>query len=220
MKKDNGRLVRILDTFEQTTVFDTKDSVDAYHVAILKDRGFVDATIKPDGGTPKEATIHRITASGYDALAEEHLGGPAAPISDWHDDNWLMTYWKDLLHISFESQSFHDHLVSTVSTGAIALAFLVAKELGWKCWSDISWLWIFAVFAWVLALTFVLTSCHTATYKSRKCSELIASGQRELSDDFSQKYTWTWWLNIFSSISLVAGIILFGSFVVFVLNVK
>ena len=218
MKKDNARLKRKMETFEQTTKFETNDPVDAYHVAILKDRGFVDASLTPDSlGTPSKAVIGRITARGYDALEEERLG-PVSYASDWHDDDWLMAYWKDLLHISFESQSFHDHLISTVATGAIALAFVIAKELGWKDWHDVSGLWLTSVVSWVLSLAFVLTSTHTATYKSRKCSELIAAGKRELSDAFSQKYTWTWWLNICSSIALVLGIVLFGIFIIRVLN--
>lgn len=213
MKKDNERLYRIMVEFEQKSVFSTNDPIDAYHVALLKDRGFVDAEVTYGKvGTPETAIIHRITVTGYEALEEERAGGKLTTI-DWHDDNWLMTYWKDLLKISFEAQSFHDHLVSTVSTGAIALAFVVAKELKWKSISDVNGLWMCAVTSWVFALTFVLVSCHTATYKSRRCSEFIAAGHRELSDAFSQKYTWTWWLNILSSVALVVGIGFFGWFI-------
>lgn len=216
MKKDNERLCRIMVEFEQKSEFSTNNISDAYHVALLKDRGFVDAdVIYGKVGTPETAVIHRITATGYDALEEERAGGKLTN-ADWHDDNWLMTYWQDLLKISFEAQSFHDHLVSTGSTGAIALAFVVAKELNWKSVSDVSTLWMCAVISWAVALTFVLVSCHTATYKSRRCSEFIAAGKRELSDAFSQKYTWTWWLNILSSVALVSGIGFFGWFIVLV----
>ena len=213
MRKDNERLCRIMVEFEQKSVFSTNDPIDAYHVALLKDRGFVDAEVTYGKvGTPETALIHRITATGYEALEEERAGGKLAT-ADWHDDNWLMAYWKDLLRIAFEAQSFHDHFVSTVSTGAIALAFVVARELKWKSVSDVSALWMCAVASWVFALIFVLISCHTATYKSQKCSQFIAAGHRELSDAFSQKFTWTWWLNILSSVVLVAGIGFFGWFI-------
>ncbi len=214
MKKDNERLYRIMVEFEQNSKFSTNDSVDAYHVAILKDRNFVEATVEndPTTRTPAKAIIHRITAFGYDALQEERAGGKAV-LSDWHDDNWLMAYWKDLLKISFEAQSFHDHLVSTVSTGAIALAFVVAKEFNWKSFSDVNAWWTTSVALWALALTLVLISCHTATFKSRKCSDYIAAGHRELSDKFSQKYTWTKLLNVLSSAALVLGIVSFAFFV-------
>ena len=69
MKRDKNICKRIMLQFEQTSVFSTRDYVEACHVGLLKDRNYVEADIKYDeNGRVASAIIHRITALGYDEL--------------------------------------------------------------------------------------------------------------------------------------------------------
>lgn len=206
---------RILLQFEQTSCFTTSDACDAYHVALLRDRGFVEAKIVPQDGFPREAVIFRLTDEGHKALQTD-LEFFKGVLETQDSQEQTPSDREHLKKLRIECEKFRDDTLRIVSTGGIGLAFSVAGFLitnggvEFSTWS-VGWL-ILAIVSWSAVIVLLLWS----TIASQKSIDLFLDG----SEGAKKADSVTGWLNVLNIILVCVGIAAFAGFLLTVNSLK
>ena len=206
---------RILLQFEQTSCFATSDACDAYHVALLRDRGFVEAKIVPQDGFPREAVIFRLTDEGHKALQTD-LEFFSGVLETQDSQEQTSSDREHLKKLRIECEKFRDDTLRIVSTGGIGLAFSVAGFLitnggvEFSTWS-VGWL-ILAIVSWSAVIVLLLWS----TISSQKSIDLFLDG----SEGAKKADSVTGWLNVLNIILVCVGIAAFAGFLLTVNSLK
>lgn len=210
MTRDLSICKRILLEFVQNDKYHTEEKRDAYHVALMIDRGYVEGRVERDeSGFPANATIGRMTAVGHDAYEREFL--------DPDKSSWEVSksdYYNSLVVTKRENELARDKMLSTIATGGIALGFgVVSYLLGQNV--KVEYVpWIIAVTFWGLTLVGLLASDHVG---GGAIDDYI---DRMNSPDSEEPNRKTWrervapWLNLSNCISAIAGVAAFTWFIV------
>lgn len=207
MKRDKWRMRRILLQFEQTSCFATKDARDAYHVALLRDRGLVEANILPQDAFPQEAIVFRLTDKGHTALQND-LEFFSSALESQDSREQASSDREHLQKIRIDGEKFRDETLRFVSTGGIGLAFSVVgflftnRGVEFSMWSYI-WL-ILAVGAWSAVIVILLVS----TYTSQKAIDLFLDGSGEA----IKTDRVTMFFNVLNIVLICVGIVAFAGF--------
>lgn len=206
---------RILLQFEQTSCFATSDACDAYHVALLRDKGFVEARVVPQDGFPREAVIFRLTDEGHKALqADLEFFGRTLEAQDGQEQT--PSDREHLKKLRIECEKFRDETLRIVSTGGIGLAFSVAGFLftngavKFSSWAVI-WL-ILAILSWAAVIVSLLWS----TITSQKSIDLFLA----CSEGAGKADSVTGRLNVLNIILVCVGIVAFVGFLLTVNSLK
>ena len=213
MTRDIMVCKRIMLQLAQNGHFVSETLGEAYHVALLVDRGYVDAKIETDDkGTPIKAVVGRMTAIGHDALEGEFSAGNVEQSSGVTPDE----YYKILVENKHNNEMARDKMLATIATGGIGLLFgiisyLKTNSIGFKLMP-----WLITLSLWTLVLIGLLLSDHWGGKSIDKCIEHLY----DASDDVMHKYT-TFdsiikWLNGFNCVAIILGV---ASFVWFLITI-
>ena len=209
MNRDLMICKRILLQFVQSGKFATDDPVEAYHVALLMDRNYIEARLtKNEAGTPISAVIGRLTACGHDVFEAEFSNAVNQGSESASQD-----YYKILVENKAENDRGRDKVLLSVSTGGIALLFAIASffrnaQVPFKTLP-----WMLTVGLWGTVLVGLLLSYHVA-------AKAIDKSIAEMNDskcDVMHKQSWldriSEYLNIYDCMAVVAGIVTFAWFI-------
>ena len=213
MTRDIMVCKRIMLQLAQNGHFVSETLEEAYHVALLVDRGYVEAKIETnDKGTPIKAVVGRMTAIGHDALEGEFSAGNVEQSSGVTPDE----YYKILVENKHNNEMARDKMLATIATGGIGLLFgiisyLKTNSIGFKLMP-----WLITLSLWTLVLIGLLLSDHWGGKSIDKCIEHLY----DASDDVMHKYT-TFdsiikWLNGFNCVAIILGV---ASFVWFLITI-
>ena len=187
--------------FEQQSVFATTDYSEAYHVGLLKDRGYVEADITCDSnGRISSAVIHRITAVGHDILEGEIIDERLKHKEEERDER------KSLVKENYEAQKAFEKTLYLLSSGGIVLAttILTARH-GAFVYTSCPYGVLSALGSWGVALALLLF-LHLVSYKAHERQiEGIDSGQKEQS-----YYNNTWRIMVAHLYWIIAVVVTFG----------
>ena len=209
MNRDLMICRRILLQFVQTGNFSTNDPTEAYHVALMVDRNYVEAKVSTnDAGTPIAAQIGRLTACGHDAVEAELATAMSQPQSSNQSD-----YYNILVRNQAENDQGRDKILLSVATGGIALLFAIASFYRSHEITLETVPWVITVSLWGTVLVGLLVSYHVGSTAARNA---ISSLNDPESDVRHQKTIYdltTEKLNTYNCIAVIAGIVTFSWFI-------
>lgn len=209
MTRDMLLCKRILMQFVQSGQFSTDDSTEACHVALLKDRGYVEAQIVSDDcGRPKGATIGRMTATGYDHYEREFSNEEDGDCEIVSKGN----YYNNLITIKRENELSRDKLIATIATGGIALCFGVASYFHGHNLRIHYAQWIATIIILAVVLIGRLISDHIGGMAIDKCVEQLGNPESDVAFKPTCWDSVAYWLNIANCVLVIAGIIAFAWF--------
>lgn len=204
---------RILLQFVQTGRFSTNDPVEAYHVALMVDRNYVEAEIEKDGsGKPTSAVIGRLTACGHDAYDAEFLSQKETSVGGFRQD----AYYNVLATIKSENDKGRDKVLLTISTGGIALLFAIVSffRRAQIPFETVPWIITISLLAFVLIG--LLVSYHLGSNAIDCCIAKINDSEQGLCYKYKKGFLdkVSQWLNVANCVFVIMGI---GTFAWFVL---
>ena len=205
---------RIIMQYIQSGQFSTNDAKEAYHVALLCDRGYVVASVKTDAaGHPISATIGRMTAIGHDCYEKELECEPdeSAGCVDWIIPR--EEYYNSLVVTKRENEQSRDKMLATIATGGIALCFGIASYFYSEHITIKYPLWLAAISLWTLTLIGRLISDHIGSRAIDKCIERLNEPECDVACMPSAWDKIAFGLNIVNCIMAVLGIATFAWFV-------
>jgi hypothetical protein len=209
MKRDIMVCKRILLQIIQTGHFVSETPEDAYHVALLADRQYVEAKIERDDfGTPIKATVGRLTAAGHDAY-ESEFAIPAPPPST---SSFIETYYKILVNNKHGNDLARDKMLATIATGGIGLLFGIASYLktNEKDFQLIPW--FFTLTLWGLVLIGLMISAHLQAKAIDKAISQLGNTSTGVMHHYTLWDIIPIWLNHLNCASAILGIATFAWF--------
>ena len=207
MTRDLMICKRILLQVVQSGGFQTNDRTEACHVALMLDRGYVEASIKKDcNGCPVEATIGRITAQGYDAYDRE-FDSVLEKKSD--ADVSPREYYNMLTEIKRENEKARDKMVAFIASSGIGLGFAVASYLHGHQVEVNRIAWLIPLALWASTLVGLLVSDHLGSNAIDECIEKMNNGTNDVCTEPTSSDKRLQSLNIANCMMAVAGIIAF-----------
>lgn len=213
MKRNSMLCKRIMLQLEQNGHFVSETPEEAYHVALLADRGYVSAKIDTDGyGTPTKATVGRMTAIGHDALAVEFSSPPVSSNST----DFFEKYYESLVNTKHANETARDKLLTTIATGGIGLLFGIASYLKTNIKEFQLTPWITTLVLWGLVLVGLLISDHGGNIAMDKIIEKLPDYKTDVRHHFTAWDHFLHWLNGVNCIVAILGI---GSFAWFLWTV-
>lgn len=204
---------RIMLQIAQNGHFVSSTLEEAYHVALLVDRGYVTATIETDDcGTPVKATVGRMTAIGHDALDREYSDGSIAPSPIISKEK----YYGILTDLKQKNEFARDKILSTIATGGIGILFGIASYL--KTNSKVFQLlpWIITLVLWAWVLIGLLIADHAG---GKAMDKAIAQLAEDNSDIMQSNTLWDRVSSIFNFLNCLAAIVGIGAFAWFLLTI-
>lgn len=214
MKRDLMMCKRIMLQLSQNGHFISETKEEAYHVALLVDRGYVDAKIEYDPlGTPLKATIGRMTAVGHDALE-----GEFAATSRGEQDAIVSPkeYYNILVANKHNNETTRDKMLATIATGGMALLFGIASYLKSNGMVVPLVSWLFTLSLWALVLIGLLFSCHIEGKNAESAIEKLNDPNADVMHRQLPLDRIGHWLNVIDCIAAVLGI---GTFTWFIIQV-
>lgn len=171
MERNIDLMIDILEQFKLAGTYETESPYLAEHIALLKDRNYVEAEITADAsGKPKSAKIQRITAEGYDDLAISLRNrGAGSYVLDDEDKDEL----KRAKDGQMEAERLFDKVLYFLSSGGIVAILLMAAKLLELKRPIMSCCWLFYT---VICLCVTLISSLVSHYcSSRAFDRFIAA---------------------------------------------
>ena len=171
-EKEVSRLLLLL---ERQSYVETEYLQDIWHLAYLRDLGFIDVDIEKDKNTHRLARAYacRITKRGFDYLAQIRAKKYCLTDGDVHD--------RDIAeNLYYESQRTFDHTLGTLSTGGVALSFGIASALGVQK-ECVAWnhcVLSAAIVSWVGSLVVMLMSYRSSADHALRRMKQIDAGER------------------------------------------
>ena len=194
----------------QSGRFRTDDHAEAYHVALLRDRGYVEACVKCDEeGVPVGATVGRITAVGHDCYEKEFTDESGDGLG-WGES--MKSYYNNLIITKRENDRARDKMLATIATGGIALCFSIVSYFhGHKILIHYVPCIASLVF-WALTLIGLLISDYVGSRAIDKCIEHL----NDVGCNITNRYTFldrlALQLNLVNCLCAVLGIMAFAWF--------
>jgi len=210
MTRDIMICKRILMQVVQSGRFRTDDRAEAYHVALLRDRGYIEACVRCDEeGIPVSATVGRITAIGHDCYekefadeSREHLGLNVS----------MEDYYNNLITTKRENEQARDKVLATIATGGIALCFSIVSYFhGHKILIHYGPCIASLVF-WALTLIGLFISDHVGSRAIDVCIEHLNDVGCNITSRFTFFDRLALMLNLVNCLCAVLGIMAFAWF--------
>lgn len=213
MKRDVVICKRIMLQLAQNGHFVSETPEEAYHVALLVDKGYVTATIDTDAcGTPVKATIGRITAMGHDVLEGEFSDEPivSEPVISKEK------YYGILADLKQKNEFARDKILLTIATGGIGLLFGIASYLKTNS-KDFQLLPLFITLAlWALVLMGLLLADHLG---GKAMDKAIAHLTDDSTDIMQNNTPWDQVPRVCNVLNCIAAILGIGAFAWFLLTI-
>lgn len=213
MKCDDMMCKRIMLQLVQNGHFVSETLEEAYHAALLKDNGYVDAKIETDNlGTPTKVTIGRMTANGHDALEREFSPVSVTQSAGISPDE----YYKILVANKHDNETSRDKMLATISTGGIGLLFAIVSYLKTNK-IDVPLLpWLITLSLWASVLIGLLISDHIGGKAIDKSIEKLYDEKSDVMHNHMMIDRVTHFLNSFNCIAVMAGV---GTFTWFIIKI-
>ena len=201
---------RILLQVVQSGGFQTNDRTEACHVALMLDRGYVEAVVeKDDNGCPVGAKIGRITAEGYDAYDREF----DSMTEDKRDpDITQREYYNVLTQIKRENEIARDKMLSLIASSGIGLGFAVVAYLHGHQVEVNMVAWLIPLALWAATLVGLLVSDHLGSRAIDACIEKMNDASSDVCVKPIAMDTTLRKLNVVNCVTAIAGIIAFTVF--------
>ena len=213
MKRDIMICKRIMLQLVQNGHFVSETPEEAYHAALLKDRGYVDAKVESDSfGKPIKVTIGRLTAIGHDAFEGEFTTSVGVQCAGITSEE----YYKILVANKHDNETARDKLLATISTGGIGLLFAIVSYLKTSKIDVPLWPWLSTLSLWALVLVGLLISDHIGGKAIDKSIEKLYDEKSDVMHSHTMIDRVAHVLNNFNCIAVVAGI---GTFTWFILTI-
>ncbi len=211
MMRDRLLSKRIMLQFVQNGQFSAVTREEAYHVALLKDKGFVEATVECDAaGTPIKATIGRLTSSGHDAIETDLSSADEAQDSIITPQD----YYKLLVENKHGNEVARDRMLATIATGGIALLFAIASYLKTNNMLLPLFPWLITLTAWTLVLVGLMFSSHLG---GRAIDGIIEKLSAPNADVMHKRVAVEYFLGVINVLNCVGALIGVGTFAWFLL---
>lgn len=213
MTRDLMICKRIMLQLAQNGHFVSETLEEAYHVALLVDRGYVDAKIETnDKGIPVKAVVGRLTAIGHDALEGEFSESKVEQPSGMSPEE----YYKILVENKHNNETARDKMLATIATGGIGLLFGIVSYLKTNgiVFKPMPWLVTLGLWTWVLMG--LLISDHLGGKSIDKCIEHLYDSNADVMHKPTLFDSIAEWLNGFNCIAVILGV---ASFVWFLMTI-
>lgn len=213
MKRNSMLCKRIMLQLEQNGHFVSETAEEAYHVALLEDRGYVRAKIDTDDyGIPVKATVGRMTAIGHDALAVEF----SSPSVSSNSPDSFEKYYKSLVDTKHANEAARDKLLTTIATGGIGLLFAIASYLKTNVKEFQLTPWVITLVLWGLVLVGLLISDHGGNIAMDKIIAKLPDHKTDVRHHFTP---WDRFLHLLNGANCIVAILGIGTFAWFLWTV-
>lgn len=177
MERNIDLMIDILEQFKLAETYETDNPYLAEHIALLKDRDYIEAEIIADGfGRPKSAKIHRITAKGYDDLEVSLRGRGVVGYALDDEDKDELKRAKDG---QIEAERLFDKVLYFLSSGGIVAVLMMAAKLLELNKPIVSYCWLFyAVIIFCVTLISSLVSHYCSSRAFDRFIGAIYDGNR------------------------------------------
>ena len=211
MKRDRMLCKRIMLQLAQNGHFVSETPEEAYHAVLLKDNGYVDARIETDAwGTPTKVTIGRMTALGHDALEKEFAPASVSQGTGITTEE----YYKILVANKHDNESARDKMLTTISTGGIALLFGIVSYLKTNGIAIPLFPLLTTLSLWALVLVGLLISDHLGGKAIDKSIQELYDEKADVMHKHTIIDTIASILNNFNCFAVIAGIVTFTWFII------
>ena len=183
---------------------------EAYHVALLVDRGYVTATIDKDAcGTPVKATVGRMTAIGHDALEAEFSSAPVSSQPIIAPEK----YYEMLTKLKSQNEAARDKMLAMIASCGIGLLFGIASYLQTNAKTFPRLPWLTTLILWGLVLIGLLISDHVGSKAMNEAIKQLAGNKTDVMQKHTEMDIISQVCNIVNCVAAILGIGAFAWFV-------